>query len=285
MRRRVWRLLAAAAVVLSVPAAPPASAAGAASIIQVGWWSQRPGAAELPEGGFELALAPNGPISQAALRVQVTAVQLTSALLELTPSDEFGAGVASVHACPTNDAWAPANPGAWDDRPEPDCDRKDLPLSRRQTGEWLGDVAELLNIGTHSIVLVPMSHPDTQGFPAPYQLVFESAKLTASAPTPPPPNPPGDGGGSPSSSEGPSIIAVPDTPPVAQNPGPPLVVVEPEDDPTPIPEAPLAAAPTAGDEPGEPRPWWRLALLLPLSGALGAAAVFARRYLRERDLA
>lgn len=277
------RMLVAVAVTLCVPVLPAAEGADAASITQVGWWSQRPGAGELPEGGFELALSFNDALSQAALRVDVSAVQLTFALLELTPTDEFGAEAAAIRACPTSDAWAPANPGAWDDRPAPDCDAKNVLLSRRQTGEWSADVAELLNVGTNSIVLVPASHPDTQGAPVPYQLVFESARLISDAPSPPPTASTG-GGRQPASPARPSIIAAPRSPPTAQFPAAPPIVVEPSDSPVPAYDLPRQAAPLASNGPGEMRPWWRLVLLVPLSTAVGVGAVVARRFVLERGL-
>jgi hypothetical protein len=279
MIRRLAGLTGALALVLSLPIFPPASAAGAA-ITQVGWWSQRPGASEQPQGGFELALAPNGPISQAALRITVDAVQLNSALLELTESQAAGAEVASVVACPTTDAWQAANPGAWSDAPEPDCTRREA-LSRRQNGEWVGDIGELLGFGVVSVVLVPMSHADTQGAPIPYQLVFSGAKLSASAPaTPaPPPTTSGTSGGTPTAPEPPRVIAAPDSPQGGAAGGPPPVAVERDDNEE---DETSFAVGDIDDDGGTPRPWWRLAILAPLAALVGAGAVFARRTARER---
>ena len=139
MTKRTLRIAGAVAILLASAYAPRASAAGAA-ITQVGWWTQRPAAGELPPGGFEVSLSPAGPISEAALRIRVDAVQLTTALLELTESQAAGGEVASVVACPTSDGWTPANPGAWGDAPEPNCTTSE-PLSRRLDGKWIGDIA------------------------------------------------------------------------------------------------------------------------------------------------
>lgn len=260
----------------------PAGAAPAASITQTGWWSQRPGASAQPDGGFELALAPNEALSIAAIRIDVNAVQLSSALLSITESQAFGSEVAGISACVTTDSWTPANPGAWEDRPTPNCNTSTT-LGRRNTGEWSADISSLLTVGTNSIVLVPGSSPDTQGAPVPYQLGFEKPKLLATAPTAPPPDT--SGGGSSSSGGSPTIVSAPDTPPTSQSAGPPAVVVAPDPSATPSAEVPFAAAPASGDDDGGvSRPWWRLALLLPIAALAGAAATVARRGVLQRQL-
>jgi hypothetical protein len=279
MIKRLLCMSALLAGLCSIVVLPSASAQ--ATITQVGWWSQRPGASELPQGGFELAFAPTGQLSRAALRIQIDAAELTSALLELTESEAAGAEVAAVTVCPTSDPWAPANPGAWEDAPEPNC-AQNVPLSRRSTGEWAGDISELLGTGTVSIVLVPMSHADTQGVPIPYQIVFSKATLRASGPTEPQPAP------SPSSFADlapppaqPRIVAPPDTRPSGGSTGPPPVVVEREgeaDNADGSFDPPLAA----DDDGGRPKPWWRVAILVPVAALLGAGAVFARRTANER---
>ena len=264
------------AVVFAVALPGVASAEGAA-VTQLGWWSQRPGASAQPAGGFELALSPSGPISQAAVRIQVDSVQLSSAYLELTESSGVGSEVAGVMACPTTDPWEPANPGSWGVAPEPNCTRSEN-LSRAGDGLWSADISQLLSVGTISIVLVPSSHADTQGAPIPYQLLFSGARLIASAPGEPAPEP--------------TSAPPPSAPPAA--PDTDTTPTQPSDD---IPAAPVASAtplpaPTAVAQPtfapardeAEPgRAWWRLVILTPLAALVGTGSVFARRFMRERD--
>jgi hypothetical protein len=57
--------------------------------------------------------------------------------------------------------------------------------------------------------------------------------------------------------------------------------------PTPSPSAPATSAPavtetTAEDDSGS-RPWIRLVWLVPVAAAVGAASVFGRRFLIERE--
>jgi hypothetical protein len=281
MRRLVGVVVTVVAAALALPLGG-ASAAGA-SITQVGWWSQRPGASELPKGGFELALAPTGALSQAAMRIEVDAVQLNSALVVLLESSAAGAEAASVLACPTTADWTAANPGAWNERPTPNCN-KSVPLSRSFDGDWSGDIRELLSLGTVSIVLVPASHPDTQGAPIPYQIVFENARLLASAPAAPSTPAPRDGGAPVITQAPPRRVTAPEAPQSGTAGGPPAVVAEPE--PTEAPaddDFPQALDDT--EQVGSNRPWWRLVILLPLASLVGVAAVYTRRMLRERGLA
>ncbi|MEX2393950.1 MAG: hypothetical protein WD826_05675 [Actinomycetota bacterium] len=263
--------------VIALVASVPASAAGAA-ITQVGWWTQRPGATELESGGFELALAPNGPISQAALRIRVDAVQLTSAQLELTESEAAGAEFSAIDVCTTTESWSSANAGAWDDAPTPNC-QQSIPMTRSLSQTWTADVSSLLTVGTVSLVLVPGSHPDTQGAPLPYRLVFSGATIEASAAVEPAPQPtpftPSDD--TPVST--PSDADVPQ--PVAPDPDTPVGA-----DGTPPPTGAVVAIPSfvpdTEDEPGPSRPWSRLVVLIPLAAAIGVTTVVGRRALRDR---
>jgi hypothetical protein len=274
------RFLASACVVAGVIAfaSMPASAAGA-SITQVGWWTQRPGATELESGAFELALAPSGPISQAALRIRVDAVQLTSAQLELTESEAAGAEFSAIDVCTTTESWSSANAGAWEDAPTPNC-QQSIPMTRSLAGTWTADVSSLLTVGTVSLVLVPGSHPDTQGAPLPYRLAFEGATIEASAavepaPTPTPVFTSAPTAEEPSTSEGPpSVVTGPDTPVGSDaSPAPTdAVVVRP------------SFVPDTEEEPGTSRPWSRLIVLIPLAAAIGVTTVVGRRTLRDRGV-
>ena len=279
MLRRALLAIAGAAVLF---ASTPATAQEAASITAVGWWTQRPGASALPDGGFEIAGAPSGPISEAALRVEVRNAQISFALLELTESSEVFGSVAGINACPTTDAWEPANPGAWSDAPAPRCESVEVSLSRSDAGLWTGDVSRLLRAGTVSIVLVGV--PTTSdGAPVAFQTVFARARLTASAPSTPAAPPP-------ETSEPPSFFSPDDTTTFAPLPPPPpdIAVAPPAGATTPEPTdlTGTIAEPSSevGDD-GEDAPWWRLVFIVPLSVATGGGAVYVRRFVQRRGLA
>jgi hypothetical protein len=277
--RRAFIAIAGAAVLFGY--APAASAQDAASVTAVGWWTQRPGASALPDGGFEIAGAPSGPISEAALRVEVRSAQISFALLELTESSQVFGSVAGINACPTTDSWKPANPGAWGDAPTPRCESVEVPLSRSDTGLWTGDVSRLLRVGTVSIVLVGVP-ATSDGAPIAFQTVFAGARLTASAPTTPTAPPP-------ETSEPPAYTSPDDTTTVVPTPDPsPATALEPPPAVLTTPEEPGLDATTATatdpDDGGESAPWWRLIFLVPISIAVGIVAAFVRRAAIERGI-
>jgi len=257
---------------------PVAVAAEAATITAVGWWTQRPGAGELPAGGFEVALFPNRPVSVAALRVEVKTAPITNALLELTEAEQVLGDVARVQACPTKEQWTPANPGAWSEAPTPACEGAAVTLGRNAVGSWTGDVESLLRGGSTSIVLVPSQELSDQQQSVTFQLTFAGAKLVASSPA----------GSQPDQDPAPPPF---DPPPVIAEPSVPSAPVEP----VPVPAAttaptvtPAAAtnafAGTTAEAATEGKPWWRLLFGVPLAVAAGFAAVYARRQLMQRGL-
>ncbi len=279
MRRR---LLAAATLVAATLCAgvPVAVAAEAATITAVGWWTQRPGAGELPAGGFEVALFPNGPVSIAALRVDVKTAPITNALLELTEAEQVLGDVARVQACPTKEQWTPANPGAWSEAPTPACEGAAVALGRNTDGSWTGDVESLLRGGSTSIVLVPSQELSDQQQSVTFQLTFAGARLVASSPA----------GSNPDQDPTPPPFGAP---PVIAEPSVPSAPVEP----VPVPAAPTAPVPaatpaaaanafagTSAEADTEGKPWWRLLFGVPLAVAAGFAAVYARRQLIQRGV-
>lgn len=282
MKRRASTVLAICALVV-LGGAAHVSAQEAATITEVGWWSQRPGAAPLPKGGFEIALLPNGPASSAALRIDVQALP-TNALLNLTESDQVLGDLGQIQACPTKEQWTAANPGAWADVPAADCESGSVLLGRNATGIWSADVRPLLRFGTQSLVLVPVADVSEAQQSVTFQTVFSEARLVASA------------GGVTEQPEAPSADDRPavDQPAVSQpelNPGPvdfiPALPSTADESPSALPEdgGSVQASDDADiSETGDPKHWWRLAYGIPLSIAVGAGAALARALLRRRGL-
>ncbi|HYD10456.1 MAG TPA: hypothetical protein VEA78_10165, partial [Acidimicrobiales bacterium] len=94
--------------------------AGSEAPSAVGWWTSTPGAAAADDGGFEVAALAGNDVSVAALRF-ATAPAGGTATLTLTESGGTVTPTTSLQACPTVDPWEPANPGALEDAPTPDC--------------------------------------------------------------------------------------------------------------------------------------------------------------------
>jgi hypothetical protein len=286
--RAVVGLALAAAVVVSGIAAAQGDAP-----TNTGWWSQDPTAAEQDGGGFQVSGIAGQPVSVAALRFS-TPSGTTRATLTLTEADGgFVTPATSVVVCKTTDPWQPANPGAYDEAPTPDCTTS-APLARdAEALTWTADVAPLLLSlgGEVSLMIVPGA---TGGGGSPldpaFQVTFSGADLAVvSAPgTTLAPSTTttlgnlGGGGGSgssftppratpPTTAAAPAIT--PDTAPADNTPAGGDAFQPP----------PLAGGATPGSG-GSDQPWERLFFLVPLSALLGVAFVYVRRILQQRGV-
>lgn len=259
-----------------------------------GWWSQAPGAASQPDGGFQVAALAGQPVSVAALRFS-TPSGVTSATLTLQEADGgFVTPASSVQVCKTTDPWEPANPGAYEDAPTPDCSAGSLMTRDAAALVWSADVASLLPTlgGESSLMIVP---GETAGGGSPldpgYSVTFTAAALAVTAApgttvgpattlyTAPPTPSGGGGGGSPSF-----------TPPGAVTPttlAPTTPDTAPADDAPATGEAfqppGLAGGATPGGG-GDDQPWERLLFLVPISAILGIGTVYGKRVLAQRGI-
>jgi len=292
LRRTLTGLGLFAAVVLTGVASaqgdPPTSS---------GWWSRDPTAAEVEGGGFTVAGAAGQPVSVAAVRFS-TPSGTTSATLTLTEADGgFVTPATSLQVCKTTDPWEPANPGAYEDAPTPDC-AAPAPLTRdAEALTWTAEVAPLLLSlgGEVSLMIVPA---ETGGGGAPldpgFRVTFSAAELAVvSAPgTTVAPSTTttlgslGGGGGGGGAGSGSSFSPPgPVTPPTTAAPTTP--------DTAPADSAPasgdafqppaLAGGATPGGG-GADQPWERLFFLVPLSAIIGVAFVYAKRLLQQRGV-
>ncbi len=282
-----------------------------AEVVEVGWWSRRPGASEQPAGGFEVAAMVGQDLSVAALRVRVAPGALvTSARLVLEEASVAGGDVAQLQVCAGPPDWAPANPGAWSDAPEPDCTSA-AALDRQAAGaRWVGDVTvHLLDGDEVTLMVVP---GEGEGLPAAgFQLAFEGATVVVEGQaggaggggdagvdwrT-------GDGGGGtgvapggaappagPGSGFTPAPAPAPVGGPVGGGPGTGDAAVpagpagEGGDAGAPPPggeQVGLGAGPVAASGAPTERPWHRLLVLVPLSALVGAAVAVGRPRLRD----
>lgn len=310
--------VAVAAVLVLVPASP-AAAAVTATVAETGWWSQRPGATAQDDGGFEVAAALGTEQSVAALRIQVSGGQVTTATLTIEETGGVGQSEAPLTVCPTAVPWTAANPGAYSEAPEPDCTRT-VELTRAADGaSWTADVGILLGEGETSLVVVPgTGGPGGLPLGPGYQVTFGAATVQAAgadgaggglaAPEPEGIAPPGAGGDDLGGGEFDSAPAPGADSPSFATPG-----VDPAFDASTPPPEPAAAAPglpqggaddaastgppaeqpvgavssfasgPVSSDGGGNQPWGRLLFLVPLCALAGAGVAYGRPWLRAHD--
>ena len=145
--------MAVVASVVAVDGGAGPVRAAEASISEVGWWT-RAASPATPAGGFQIARAPDGDTSIAAVRVAIDGT-LTQALLILSETTGgFLQDSAVIDACPTTAAWTAAVAGPLAEAPEADCTRK-IPVERNATtGSWTVDLLPLIEPGATTVAVV-----------------------------------------------------------------------------------------------------------------------------------
>jgi hypothetical protein len=280
----------ACAVFLALAGDVGARADTGATVAEFGWWSQRPAASAQSGGGFEVADSPAGALSVAAVRIAVQAPSLTSATLRLPENQPVGTAI--LQACSTTSAWTAAGPGDWSQRPQPNC-ASAIPLKRDDAAvAWTVNVLPLLPPGTREATVMIVPGPAATPVPAPFQITFRGAELTAEA-GPAETPPPASSGAIPGST-GDAFGAVPSTGQLADFAVPPPLAA-PAAPATPSSEQIVAApAQTSGRFPtqgqvGVPaahtrKPWGRLPLLVLAAVVVGTVTGTGRRQLVARGL-
>ena len=286
------------AVGLGAWAVPGAQAQTVAPATETGWWSRQPLAQPVPEDGFEVGWAVEQEQSSAAVRFASVPAGEGAVLLVLEEVGGNAPEQGRIRVCATQDAWTAANPGAYADRPEADCDAgPSVELGRdADAGEWLGDVTAIAagaSGGALSLVVQPLGKPLSDGAPTtfPFTVQLSAAELRADVPF--------DAGSGTedtvpadsfdlSGGITPLDVAFPDT--GSSFTSPPLVSAEVPAAPVTPPAAQLepeeqaALGPVRGT-PREARPWGRMVVLTPISAGLGTLAAAGRRWFAERALA
>lgn len=276
---------------LGLLAVPVSSAQDVGGVQDGGWWSQRLGASATAADGVEVAWAAEAPQSVAALHIVVPSVE-GEVLLVLSEVGGLATDLGGIELCRTTGTWTPADPGSWASRPALACADEPPQLGRDATAlEWVGSLADLLAGAapgdTVGIALLPVGRPPADGLPitVPFQVELAHATLRVLAgpnvPTtaaPPvtdgvvlPPDV-GDPGYTPPALGSGGFDAGPLPEPPAP-PTPTTIVDDPADDF-------VALGPVDGTS-GPGRPWWRLALVTPLSLMGGWGAALTRRRLRD----
>ena len=289
------RLVALVPVLLLLVLGGIASALDGDPPTNVGWWSQDPTAASQPEGGFQVAGVAGEPVSVAAVRFS-TPSGVVTANLSLQESGGFVTPAAGLQVCKTTEPWEPANPGAYEDAPTPDCS---APVTLERDADamvWTAPVGALLPSlgGETSLMIVPA---ESAGGGAPldpgFQVSFSEAALAVvSAPgTTTGPSTTfssgslgGSGGGSfTGGTGGGSFTAPPPAPVTTQAPTTPDTQPESAASGEAFKPPSLAGGAKPGGG-GSDQPWERLLILVPLSALIGAGPVYGKRLLQQRGV-
>lgn len=199
MTRRTNTLLciALALALCLVPSAVGADARGA-TIDKTGWWSRPnttvptpaapvtvPPPPGIPEGDLAVGYAGGtDPSAIAAVGIKPEegpGATVTRATLTISEDPDAGGNVntssASIMACPITAFWAGGDNGAWDTRPDHDCEAAAVEGERANDGTWTFDLTPIATLWfdtfstilADGVVLKPLIGPQTQ----PFQAVFQ----------------------------------------------------------------------------------------------------------------
>ncbi|MEY2566565.1 MAG: hypothetical protein QOE35_1094 [Actinomycetota bacterium] len=285
-------LLLTSAVLLALAGAGGARADTGGSVTEFGWWTKTPGATTQAGGGFQVADAPGGPVSVAAIRLDITASSLSTAKLVLPEAQQVGTAV--VQVCRTTSQWKAESPGMYANAPTPDC-TSPVAMQRDATAlVWTADVLPLLSgvTGEASLMVVPGPPPSPLPAPAPFQVSFHTAELqaegsTSETPVVAPTDTSG-GGFADTFGAGSSVGSPADFGVTAPLPGPAVPAPAPSEQVLTAPVQTQGRFPQQGDvgapKHGANQPWGRLPLLVIGAAAIGAATSEGRRQLRARGL-
>jgi hypothetical protein len=163
--RRLPLVLAAVGLALvSVP-----TPADAAALEQQGWWyrlrpaglpTDLPARQDVGEGQLLVEGAPEGPLAIAAVRFRLDDGE-TNPVLTVPVAQHVGTPETTVVvACAADVAWNPAEGGAWDDRPFPDCSTSVDGSPSADGSSWSFPVTALEERGVVDVVLLPGKVPN-----------------------------------------------------------------------------------------------------------------------------
>lgn len=156
MRWARWlAVVAAAGTVALVPVARSADADP--TITAVGWWTRSP-LAGAPEGGIAVSSAPDGPVTVAAVSLDLGEGGVTAAALEAVEVGGVAQSLATAMVCATPPGWAPAAGAPLEQAPHPACEAGSVPFTRNEASStWRADLGALLlgKTGAVAVMVVP----------------------------------------------------------------------------------------------------------------------------------
>lgn len=147
------RVLAAAAAAVALALVFPQVAS--AGVNSVGWFTRNP-AASAPEGGLQVANAPDGIVSFGAISALEDGKSITSATVTLKEAgQQVNAATATLRACRAAGSFKSGR-GTFAQGPKADCDLGTAEIKRDASGTWTGDVTSLVaGAETPAIAIVP----------------------------------------------------------------------------------------------------------------------------------
>jgi hypothetical protein len=156
--------------------APSADAAG--SVTGVGWWTRSP-IASAPDGGVTVGNAPDGPLSVAAVEIDLGKDGMTTATLNLEQTGGQPPAAGQLVACVIG-GFEPTEAGAIAEAPATTCDATQTSVTGNGT-KWTLNLSDLVadRKGTVGIALVPAS-----GSTAVWELQFDKPAFTGTAARP-----------------------------------------------------------------------------------------------------
>lgn len=278
------------AIVLLLLVLLNASSASAAGVGEVGWWTRSP-AASAPDGGIAVSNAPDGPVSVAAIRMDLgDGVQ--SATLTLPQTGGATPNGAQLVVCVTDSPWTAVSSGAIADAPATTCDGTSSAVQLSGTN-WTADVGSLVagRSGLVAFAVVP-----TTGSSGVWELQFGPPAVQATAT---PAARPTATTAAPRTTPTTAYAPAPARPaPTFSTPPPPAVSVTATTaaiTPTtidnfvsniaPSSEVAFGGASSADDEPSEGRPIGQAIFFVVMASAIGVVAATAHKLVTNRQLA
>lgn len=160
MRRRH----AGALLVLIILACQSVPAGGEHDAIEVAWWTRSP-IASAPDGGIAVALAPDGPLTVAAIRTPRPS-NAERVLFEAVEVGGVATDSAVVLACAVSAAWEPSAGGPLADAPATMCSPEVALARDAASASWTADLTAIATAGEPyiSIALTPGSGTTPAGF-------------------------------------------------------------------------------------------------------------------------
>ncbi|MHB8465242.1 MAG: hypothetical protein ACYDH6_04285 [Acidimicrobiales bacterium] len=272
-RRRLLMLCGVLALPFTLSAAHAETVA--ARITAVSWWSRQPGATAQPAGGFQISYGVDGIDSVAALRVEIAATSGLHVTLTLTEASGGGSSRAAMRVCTTTGTWTMANPGAYQQAPPADCRHAVSLTHSPTTATWAADVSSLATAGkTANVMVVPVSQAVGGQVDTGFTVTVKKAAVAATGSTAPTDTAPKVG-----AATGPTTtVVVATTVPaaaaiVAETPTTPSITSAPASANLPAIASPVFSPQIVHHT----KPWWRLALFVPVAALAGVGAVALRQ--------
>lgn len=149
------RTLTALAAVLAVGVALAFPTAVSARVAGVGFFTRNTAnpTATAPEGGFQVANAPDGVVSFGAVRAAEPGDTIATATLQIKESGS-ALGTPTLRACVAAGTFKTGK-GNFEEGPKRDCEAGSTPLKREPDGTWSGDVTSVLRGESPALVVVP----------------------------------------------------------------------------------------------------------------------------------